>query len=992
MQEEKPKITEYIYSIIIFNKLLSLTPTSREFGNILEQTIGFYDSIQLIFVDTVSYDQLADEWKNFMNSGTNIDYIDAEGLSFERLTKTIKGKYTILDWNGELYAKNALKVMEEFIEANLKYTDVFCMKEKIPSTQQSKIIKETEVDGVIDLYKRSDVIRMDGGSVVLNSSLFERLYIEDLECSEYLFLTIFQLICAECMTLGICKKSVCTYTPDYAEFRYKEIVRKSNLYEYRSEVFSSYHRKIIQFFLDNFGFLPSFIQNHLCIDIMIRLDGSRKGTYLPLDDVNLKKLEKTIHDILVYIDDNVIMNCKLGFSELKGYIMKLKYEKLPEMMINSNGVIIHYGNTILQKMVDMSFSLDFLSLENDVLFIEGQFKYFGISENESLSIVASVNGVMFACDCQIRPIGGIYSIGDQEIQRCMWFKANIGLNKIVRDYEIEFYLKIRDIVFRKKITTIGKFFPINTNLSKSYFYDAGWQVNLVQNSIMVKAADYDDFMEAEEQFCVQLAKLGQKGREAANIRRTYFSIKDQKRNPIWLFSNRIMMAGNNGGVFYEYVLSKYSDIECYFLLSDTSEEYSKLKAEGKEVIAIGSLEHKLLYMLCDFNISSQFVREIRNPFGKDYVYFRDFISKERFVYLQHGVIKDDMSWVNQKRNQYFYGHVVSAQAEYNSLLNGIDFTPKNLWLTGLARFDRLYHDEKKVICISPTWRQWLMKPIDEQGKRAPRLMEFKESDCYNFYQTLLNDKRLFEAAERYGYSIWFIDHPLMREFVRDIYDFDDRVVIKDDISTEEINAESNLMITDYSSAVFDFAYLRKPVIYVQPDKDTFFSHHTFVGQGYFDYEKDGFGEVEYDVDSAISRIIEYMESGCKLKELYKNRMDQFFEYDDNGNCERIYQAILKSKDYKEYPLRDTSKYFTKLIDLEHLFRCIANKKDFDFSEDYLKKNEILNTVDIQEINYFTYVPERFYQGDLGLRAILWCIKGWLSYKFKIKNPDKCCKG
>ncbi len=87
MQEEKPKITEYIYSIIIFNKLLSLTPTSREFGNILEQTIGFYDSIQLIFVDTVSYDQLADEWKNFMNSGTILVKKKAKGLSLERLLK-----------------------------------------------------------------------------------------------------------------------------------------------------------------------------------------------------------------------------------------------------------------------------------------------------------------------------------------------------------------------------------------------------------------------------------------------------------------------------------------------------------------------------------------------------------------------------------------------------------------------------------------------------------------------------------------------------------------------------------------------------------------------------------------------------------------------------------------------------------------------------------------------------------------------------------------
>ena len=93
--------------------------------------------------------------------------------------------------------------------------------------------------------------------------------------------------------------------------------------------------------------------------------------------------------------------------------------------------------------------------------------------------------------------------------------------------------------------------------------------------------------------------------------------------------------------------------------------------------------------------------------------------------------------------------------------------------------------------------------------------------------------------------------------------------------------------------VFDFAYLRKPVLYYQADKEEFFSGaHTYT-KGYFDYERDGFGEVEYDVDSLVDRVIEYMENDCRLKPLYRDRIDATFPYSDQNNCKRIYEAIIE---------------------------------------------------------------------------------------------------
>ena len=102
------------------------------------------------------------------------------------------------------------------------------------------------------------------------------------------------------------------------------------------------------------------------------------------------------------------------------------------------------------------------------------------------------------------------------------------------------------------------------------------------------------------------------------------------------------------------------------------------------------------------------------------------------------------------------------------------------------------------------------------------------------------------------------------------------------------NNHGSLLITDYSSVAFDFAYLKKPVIYYQSNKDYHYD------EGYFDYDNMGFGEVISDVDVLLSKIRYYLNNDCMMEDKFKERVDQFFKFNDNKNCERVYKWILKN--------------------------------------------------------------------------------------------------
>ena len=96
------------------------------------------------------------------------------------------------------------------------------------------------------------------------------------------------------------------------------------------------------------------------------------------------------------------------------------------------------------------------------------------------------------------------------------------------------------------------------------------------------------------------------------------------------------------------------------------------------------------------------------------------------------------------------------------------------------------------------------------------------------------------------------------------------------------------MVTDYSGVQFDFAYMYKPVLYFHPDELP-----PSYDEGAYKYETMALGEIIKTSKVLVDVLCEYMRNGCKIKDVYKKRIDKFFKYHDYNNCERIYSEIIK---------------------------------------------------------------------------------------------------
>ena len=117
-----------------------------------------------------------------------------------------------------------------------------------------------------------------------------------------------------------------------------------------------------------------------------------------------------------------------------------------------------------------------------------------------------------------------------------------------------------------------------------------------------------------------------------------------------------------------------------------------------------------------------------------------------------------------------------------------------------------------------------------------------------------------------------------------------------DASTDyrDVYALSSLVVCDYSSAVFDFAYLRKPIVYAQFDAEDFFGGKHTVKKGYFDYERDGFGEVEHDLEATVDRIIEYAtEDGEIIKQLHGFNTSKEVVFNVRSNKYSLLEGLKK---------------------------------------------------------------------------------------------------
>ena len=427
-----------------------------------------------------------------------------------------------------------------------------------------------------------------------------------------------------------------------------------------------------------------------------------------------------------------------------------------------------------------------------------------------------------------------------------------------------------------------------------YYVKNGWILKCNNKTLSFEPYDIAKVKLYEKAFRKEMWNKNRPGgRKAVLLRSVFTVLKRLKKKPLWLISDRVMKAGDNGEALFRYMRANHPEINARFVISPESADYEMIKKVGP-VLKRDSLLHKICLLMSDCIVSSSAEVEVYNPFNGYMEPYRTMLANTKFVFLQHGVTKDDLSQWLGRFNKNLSGLVAAAKPEAEAFINGAyEYTQKEVWLTGFPRFDRLYRDEQKWITIMPTWRKYLMDSWDRNTDLWTLVPDVENSDYVCFFRNLLNSPRLIEAAKKYGYKLMFLPHPNFQMHL-DLFGRNDAVgFLGREVQYRDIYAKSELVITDYSSAVFDFAYLRKPVVYAQFDAETFFAGEHMYSKGYFDYERDGFGEVEYDLESTVDRIIEYMENGCQLKEEYRQRIDGFFAFDDQNNCKRVYEKIME---------------------------------------------------------------------------------------------------
>lgn len=603
--------------------------------------------------------------------------------------------------------------------------------------------------------------------------------------------------------------------------------------------------------------------------------------------------------LLKSIDDKVIMEFSTTrFNKL--FLLHQKYGKYCWIDLYYNDLRMMYGNTSTYNLSSFPVRFDLVEIKKGNLSIEGVCHVPSSINLDSYSIKALINGKLVGVEPVERYSDRYFY---DKVYLCeAGFKLEIPLTD--SSFEIRLVDSVEENICVKSVYEFSNICRLGNDVAEDYYYSDGYAVNYSDNAIICRRCSNKErrYWEETLQFAIR-CDIPSRADEIIEIRNYYWNSFQKKTKQIWLITDRPDRADDNGEAFFRYMTERAEeDIELYFVLSRESASYLELSKIGK-IIEPFSTEHKKLHLIADYLISSQMAEAVYNPFNEDVKYFRGLFRNPRQVFLQHGVINNEHGGRFFSRyGRDFCGFVVSADEEYNYMREPkFHYTEHEVWLTGLPRWDRLYRDDKKKITIMPTWRKYLTtRTFDEEaGTKIWKVNDnFTDTEYFKFYNSVINSEKLLDAADKYGYTICFMPHVIFLKET-DKFDKNQRTVIYDyEKSYREIYAESSLVVTDFSSAVFDFAFMRQPIVYCQFDKEEFYAGHSY-SKGYFDHERDGFGEVTYDVDGLVKVLTEYMAEGCVLKPKYRKRIDEFFSFADKKCCERVYEKIREDQRYKE---------------------------------------------------------------------------------------------
>lgn len=859
--------------------------------SVIEQDIGFRENIQIILVNDGSPDQSEEICLEYQKKyPENIVYVKQEnkGVSAARNNgiRYVRGKYVNFLDSDDKWTSGSFRAVYDFFEKRYDRIDlVSCPQKFFEARDEYHWLKFKYEAGsrIIDVLEKYTFIQMHvTASFVKAEVLKHHSFDESLKFAEdSKFVTS---VILDKLKYGVVSDALHLYRKRVNAS--SAIQNKGFSKEWYLDTPRHYYLEIIRESLEKYGTVLLYIQYLILYDFQRRL---RDDLTQILSEEEKGWYKDCLKEMLSYMDDDLICHLDKMYVEYKIYALSLKYGYDITRDLKYRKGSLYFNNIKIYSLQAKSlFTVDVLKIQEGMLHLSGRI-WCPFAQDMRITI-ENDKGDYVLVDSKPAAFRKAVIFGEEMI-RVRGFEVQLPLEG-VRSFSV--YGQYRDRYPQKLYVRLGKFSHLSQEVPELYYHEDGYMIRYEESTSELVVRKKHLLPHIAKELKLLIRCFHDKKYEIAGYRCLYHLVKPFLRKERWLVMERINVAGDNAEHFYKFLKeNEESDIKSYFTISEDSPDYDKMCQVG-EVLPFRKFRYKLNVLLSKNIISSQGEDNIFNPWDKDSIYIRD-LYKYHFVFLQHGIIKDDLSeWLN-KFNKNLSLFVTSAKPEYDSIVKGDYFYDDSVVrLTGLPRYDKLKQDvpPKKSIIIMPTWRFALACRLNnDTGERIYNPL-FKHSLFFQFYDRLIHDERLNELMEKKGYTGKFFLHTHHKVQIGDFTDGERIKIVRDGLDYQKEFQENALLITDFSSVAFDFAYLKKPVIYAQFDIDTFFQGQVY-SKGYFEYERDGFGPVCYDYETTVQTIMDAIEADCRLDPLYDERGNHFYRWFDSDNCRRVYEDIRK---------------------------------------------------------------------------------------------------
>ncbi|WP_101722932.1 bifunctional glycosyltransferase/CDP-glycerol:glycerophosphate glycerophosphotransferase [Eggerthella timonensis] len=856
---------------------------AKSIESLQHQTLG-PDKLEIVLVNDGSSDGTSAICHEYAGKASNIVVIDKEnggvGSARNAGIDAAHGKYIAFLDSDDTLLPNTLEAAASFFDAHYDEIDAVSYPMRLHNAKREWSHVREEVmthTGIYDLAKLQYAFALitNVNVVVKNDESLPR-FREDLAVheDELFFLTIL----LRKQKVGFCKEGA---------YRYQQLpgsaigTKMHPFYQFEKnigfweELFAAYPGKA-----------PLYLQASFLNEVnwKIKQDVLFPYHYAP-DDFH--RSMQRIAALMDRVDDDVIFTAPRSSEFLNHYFLTLKPSANIACAVSEQGVVLRNGDRLLLCRRNTVVELVRTRVDGDTFKLKGAIKSVAFGYCGKPTLTATIDGNR-RLEIPLHPSSLSRHMARIETSVFWGFDIDVPLDSCSR---ISFTVRI-DGYDLPSLVKLSARASGNTNNGIDAFSTEDYLVSLNQMNSAIEIKRHPSWLAKQKAWLSNSFGVARRNPKGFAVR-SALKMRRKPKQPTWLYYDRTGVGGDNAYFQFLHDFEKQDGILRFYVTDEDDATLDEMfeKRHKSSMIRFSSTEHKFLHLQADRIVASYIERPNWCPFQQKALNALADMIRYDLVYLQHGVLHAHMPWKYSADRLLMDYEVVSTPYETKILTDTYGFLPEQLLTSGMPRYDRIDAGQasKRKILFAPSWRKYLVTESSDLkfGRRERALLE---SSFWRETKAFLADPRLSKLLEEHEYELDIKLHPIFKVYNPEFERFcSKRIHLVNEVS----EGDYRVFVTDYSSWVFDFVYLKRAVVYFLPDEVEFKAGLN----GYRELDlplEEGFGPLSRTGTDLLDAVASIVENEGRPAAPYRQRMEGFFFHYDNNQRERLYDELMRT--------------------------------------------------------------------------------------------------